>query len=548
MNTKAIILILSLLTLYLPLSATAAFTPPQTFQAEAVWGSPQSPIVASPGSSNLPLSITIINLGPSPVTNVTATFDTAYPLVPVQGQPFNLTQYVPSLPPGSAISLFGYFSVYESAKQGVYNETITLNYLTGNSATTEKIGVSVAVLGPSQGPQTFEASAVWGSPGSPIVAAPDSTNLPLVLTVYNVGPKTVFNFTLTFNPSSPITSVQGQSTHPSSQAPVLPVGSSITLLGYYNIAAGTGSGLYNQSITLHYSNGTQNFIQSLTVGVPVLGSANIQLSSFNYIPTVLYPGYPSAELQVYLINTGTAPATNVNVSLSTAEPVYPLYAGSTTRFIGFLPVGQPVPVVFPLGITNTSTTSNTTLSLRVNYNGVGSASFAIPFQENPKAVLEITSVSTPTVNIGDTADYITLTISNMGGAAAEGTSITLVPSNVFQPSIPSSSSPLLATTYLNASAGTILPGESAQVTYVVTVNPNIAAGTYQLTFVGRWIQSGASLPFVQQFTVSVPVHQSFIQSFGSELTNPIVIVIIALLLVLIIVSIVLAVRSRRRKS
>lgn len=548
MNLKTILPFALLLLLSSALPSTMAYTPAETFQAEAVWGSPQSPIIASPGSTDLPLYITITNLGPSLVTNVTAVFDTSYPLVPALGQTYNLSQYFPTLPPGSTISLFGYFSVFQDAKQGIYNETITLSFLLGNSATTEKVGAEVAILGPYPGPQTFEASATWGSVESPLVASPDTTNMPLVLNIMNVGPKTVFNFSATFHPTYPIIPVHGESVNISSETPVLPVGSSLVLAGYYNIGASATSGLYNQSITITYSNGTQSFSQPLSVNIPILGSPNLQLSSFNYLPSVLYPGYPSAELQIYLINTGTAPALDVNVSVSTSPPVYPLYAGSASKFVGFVPVGQPVPVVFQLGITNSSIAMNTTLTLKITYNGERSTSFAIPFQENPKATLEVTAVSSPTINVGDSADYITLTIKNIGGAAAEGTSLTLIPSNVFQPSIPSSSSPLLATTYLNASAGTILPGQSTQVTYVVTVNPNIAPGTYQLTLVGEWLQSGASLPFKQQLTIPLPVHQSFVQLFGSELTNPITIVIIVLLVVLIIVSVLLAIRGRRRKD
>ncbi|PSO08826.1 hypothetical protein B9Q04_03520, partial [Candidatus Marsarchaeota G2 archaeon BE_D] len=69
---------------------------------------------------------------------------------------------------------------------------------------------------------------------------------------------------------------------------------------------------------------------------------------------------------------------------------------------------------FILGVYNTYSAVNTSLTLIVKYNQGQTQRFSIPFIEYPKATLSIFGVTTPTVRVGDGADYVTLTVKNTG--------------------------------------------------------------------------------------------------------------------------------------
>jgi hypothetical protein len=368
------------------------------------------------------------------------------------------------------------------------------------------------------------------------------------VTVVNLGPGTVYNFTAAFEAVSPISPVTGESETLTQFVPALQAGSSVFLIGYYNVEASIQPEVTSETVQLSYSNGFALQSKQLAVQVPILGQPQISISTYVYTPTRLYPGYPMASLQVVLDNTGNAPATGVNVTLGTSPPVSPAFPGSTNRYVGILPVGTPVPVAFAISIRNSSLTQNATLPLTVTYNGVQSHVFPIPFNESPKAILQVASVSQSTVKVGDSSDAITFTFTNNGGAAAEFTIITLIPSNVFQPSIPSSASVLLTTTYLNSSLGTVQVNGQAKATYVISVSSSIPAGTYSITLLASWRQGGASEPFVQELSVPIQVHQSFSQTFEQTLTNPVVLLALALVVIAIIALVVVVTRSRRKKT
>ncbi|MEM3684526.1 MAG: hypothetical protein QXT39_02550 [Conexivisphaerales archaeon] len=542
---NCLLLCISLILLTLSFSGLQAFAQSASFQTAAVWGSNTSPLIASPGAADLPLTITVTNLGPNVVQNLTAIFVTRYPLIPISGEEQNITQYIPVLPIGSSFFLVGYFSIYSNATQGIYKETLNLSYTVNSERIIQSMNVSVPILGPPVPTQSFLASAIWGSDQSPIVASPDANNLPLQITIVNTGPSSVFDFSASFYPEQPIAPVAGEGSQQSQSVPILQPGSSVKIIGYYNILPAAQPGIYNDSILLSYSNGTRTFTQQINVQIPILGYADMHIASFNYLPSLIYPGYPEAELQVTLLNTGTSAASSVNLSLETSYPVSPLYPNANTKYIGYMPVGQPITVAFPLMIANTTLPENTTLTLLANYNHSNTSVFQIPFVEYSKAVLQASVISSSSITVGDSAAFITLSLRNTGNVAAQYATLALVPSNVFQPSIPSSASPLLAPTYLNTTIGTIAPQQQVNVTYVVSVGSNIPAGTYTINFIATWTQPGAQYPFVQEIPVQVHVAQTITQSLGQDLVKPIYLIIIVLIIVLVVVGAIAIARGRR---
>jgi hypothetical protein len=401
------------------------------------------------------------------------------------------------------------------------------------------------------GPQAFEATAVWGSTQSPLVAAPSSTNLPLFITLYDLGPTTpIYAVTVSFSPVSPLIPVSGEPQTISQYVPEVTAGQSVVLIGYYDVSSSATPGIYNQSLSVNYSNGTALSYQNVTFSIAILGSSNIAVSGFTYNPALIYPGMTLASLEVYIQNTGSSIASNVSTNLITSYPVSPASKGSTLSFLGFLPVGSPVPVTFLLSIANSSVPENSSLTLIVNYNGGLSQQFVIPFVEQPRAIIQLKSIGIPTMNIGDSADYVTMQVENIGTVPAQFTMLTMLPSNIFSPSIPSSENPLLALTAMNQSVGTIMPGQVVNVTYVIQVSSSIPQGTYSLGFLVTWAQSSSLTPFAQESSIAIPVHRTLVQSISSEISNPIILLAIIVAVVVIAVAAVIGLRAsrRRRKS
>ena len=248
-------------------------------------------------------------------------------------------------------------------------------------------------------------------------------------------------------------------------------------------------------------------------------------------------------MDVTLVNSGTTPASDVNATLIPSSPVYAIGAGSLTRSIGLFPVGQTFPLTFTLGILNSSAAMNSTLTLSVQSPGAKALRFTIPFTEQPRANFQVVSLEASSVSIGDSSDSVGVVVGNTGAAEADFTAMTMLASNVFQPSIPTSASPLLAGSYLNATLGTVLPGQMRTGTFVIQVSSNIAPGTYPLSFILSWRQPGSPTPFVKEVTVQVNIQQTEVGAITSALTgNPIVL----LVLLAVIVAVVVVLFRRRR--
>src|SRR5579875_3729170 len=117
----AAILLLAVLLASPFINSYNAYSLSQTFQAVSFWGSSSAPLLASPGSSNLPLTIQVINVGPNTVFNASVSFVPKQPLLSLQGQQSNLTAFMPVFRQGGSLSITGYFDIQPNATSGIYN-------------------------------------------------------------------------------------------------------------------------------------------------------------------------------------------------------------------------------------------------------------------------------------------------------------------------------------------------------------------------------------------------------------------------------------------
>jgi hypothetical protein len=365
------------------------------------------------------------------------------------------------------------------------------------------------------------------------------------VTVANAESQPASNITLAF---SAATSVLGAPTvsvlSVPASIPVLPGHSSTTTEVDIFAPVSTAGQSVTLTATVQYTD--VNGITRVVTGqlglyvASVFKQNSIGLSGYSYQPTLIYPGTTQASLQAVLVNLGTTPVSNVNVTLVPANPVYAITPGSLTRSLGQLPVGQSVPITFSIGITNSTKPVNSTLTLLVQSPGSTQQRFIIPFGEQPKANLAVVSTIIPSISSGDGADQLVITLRNTGGAAAQSVTFTLQPSNIFEPSTQGS-----FTTTLSSGAGTLAPGAEVNLTAVIQVNPNIAGGRYSLVFHASWTQLGAGQPFGQDIKLTVPVQLSAFQAVNNVIFSvPFLVVVV----VVIVAVVVLRQRRSRRKA
>jgi hypothetical protein len=463
-------------------------------------------------SVSLPQSLSLLSQFPVTLAGLGAGASAQVPLL----------MFVPSTLAGSAISVPVTVSYTDSAgNQGVADQSVGF-YVPALSTSFLSVGAVSLSLSPGS---LNNVTLVISNGGTVALKQVDvGVSAPQMASVVGQFPKTI----------------QG-----------IPVGSSARLsLPLFVSSAAPGSPV-TVVVTLSYTDAQGNegtVTQDLGFYVPVDNSPHIGLSGYSYDPSLVYPGTTVAQLQVELVNSGTSPASDVNVTLLPSAPVYSISRGSLSRSIGLLPVGQTVPLSFMIGITNSSQALNSTLTVSVQSTVNGEAAkpltFGIPFTEQPRANFEIVSVSGPSISVGDGADSIALDVKNTGSGEADFTTITILPSNVFQPSVPSSASPLLAVSYVNSSLGTLAAGASKNATYVIQVSSNVNAGTYPLSFVVSWRQAGSLTTFAKEVTVQVPVKATEIQVASSFIAGNGLIIgpVVVILLVLAVVSL------RRRRA
>ncbi|AWR96594.2 hypothetical protein DFR86_02865 [Acidianus sulfidivorans JP7] len=486
---------------------------------EAVWGSESSPLVVSPGEDNVPLTLILINDGNVMANNVSITFANKYPLKFEQNSTF-----VGYLPVGEPVEVPVYASIDSNATPGVYNVLIRVHYF-NNSLQNVTIPVSI------NGYENFSISAIWGSTSEPITASPGSIQLPLTFIVKNLGDVTVTNVSLTIVKEYPISTSQNNI-----YIGIIPAGEenlgSITANVYPNATPG----VYYIPVIIHYFD-----TKSLEYVPIVISSPKISINMIT-LPPQVFPGFYNVRIEAILTNYGTGIAQDANISLQS-----PFQIVSPDNFsIGAIPVGKPINVTFLINVPNSTTPGNYTLKFTVNYDG-GKIIKDEKLTIYPKANIIIERVIYHNITPGSSKVPITFTLENDGSATAKNIVVYLGSSNVIQPYV-STSNPLAALTASEQEIGDLKPGQSINVTYIVDISGGASHGTYPVTLIMVWNQTGSLIPFEESQVANITLSQSIFTQFTKDLTtNPLILLLVIIIIVLIIVVAVVAARSRGKK-
>jgi S-layer domain len=481
---------------------------------QAVWGSPTSPQLVAPGENDVPVTLILDNQGNVMLSNVSLLLTSAYPIKFMQSY-----LNVGYLPPGQPVEITTYASVYPNATSGIYQLPALIQYFSGQE-------IQTFITVPVVGYESFSVSSLWGSPSSPITAAPGQTNLPLTFVVRNVGDVNAFNVSLYFpGDEYPLALTQS-----SLQLGIIPAGQlnegTITASVYPNATPGT----YYVPVIVHYSD------VNLTTYVPVvIYPPKISLSIFT-VPPQVFPGFYDVKVEAVMTNYGEATAQNAYVTLSSPFPL--VSQGNLT--VGDIPPGTPINVTFLINVPDGTAPGNYKLTFSVNYDG-GSYLKSYTLTVYPKANLTIVQVIYPSFQPGDTNVPITIVLKNVGNVTAKNVRAILGTSDVIYPHV-SSSNPLQALTASQTSLGDISPGQEVNLTYVVDVSGGASPGYYPLTLTLTWNQTGSFVPFVQNDHFQVQVTPPLTSVIAQ---NPLFYV--GIVIVVVIIVILLLVLRRRKK-
>ncbi len=399
----------------------------------------------------------------------------------------------------------------------------------GAAAWTVLLIASVLVAPPSL-PQSpyFRAVATWGSPSSPLLVAPGSSNVPLTIQLIYEGPVNLYNVTASLELGYPLAPAWGQG-NVTAYAPILEPGGELVLSGFFNVSGSAHVGVYNGTVRVSYVEVVQGPLgeevplagsEEINFSLPVIGYSGVRIVGFYTSPPVIYAGDSAGELTVVLVNYGNAPAEDVNVTASFSPPLSPLYPGSNSAFIAYMPPGEPVNLTFPFSVSGAPYGSATISSAEINVSCSScSAELSVPLEIAPSAHFEASGVAHGAMAPGSSDSYVTITLVNSGGAEAKYLTATLLTGPAFSPYAPSSENPIIAAESVNYTLGDVMPGGSVNVTYVVDVASGLRPGTYYLPLLLTWYQPPTMQPMHQVIEVPITVTSPFSLPSLASLTS-----------------------------
>ncbi len=336
----------------------------ENFSISAIWGTQSSPITASPGSDNLPLTFIIKNLGNVLGSNVSIFLKQAYPLKVSQ-------KYVSIgiIPAGEYNLATITASVYSNATPGIYYIPIILHYFESNITqyvpvliSAPKLAINILTLPPQIFPGFYDVR--------------------VTAILLNYGEGIAENSTISL--SSPFTIVSSNNISLGAIQPGVP--ENVTFL--INVPNSTSSGSYTLKFYIRYDGGSLVKYYNLTV----YPKANIVIVS-TYYPK-LNPGSSKVHITLTFKNIGNVEAKNVIVRLGTSNVIYPYVSSSNPLaaltasevFVGNLKPGQETNVTYIVDISSGATPGKYPLAFALIWNQTGSI---IPLYETDQANITI---------------------------------------------------------------------------------------------------------------------------------------------------------------
>jgi len=259
---------------------------------------------------------------------------------------------------------------------------------------------------------------------------------------------------------------------------------------------------------------------------------NISISLIGSMPPMLYSGY-NQSLEFAIVNSGTGLARNITVTASPSSNINLL--GSIHKFfISSLPSGSSVDENIFISTNYTNSTKGYIL-LNVSYQSSNyKNSFSKSYNESlyltPSAQFEIVKVASDAYP-GATDVPVTYTIKNVGNEVAKQVQVS------FQSIYPVT--PINGNAYI----AELLPGEEANVTFMINVDTSGLPGSYPVTIFETWKQPNGTPN--QLYSGS---NNYYIVVGGSGSNSPIIWYIIIVVAIVLLATYFAAKQAMARKS
>ncbi len=210
----------------------------------------------------------------------------------------------------------------------------------------------------------------------------------------------------------------------------------------------------------------------------VLGAPDIVASIQSAYPQRLYPG-SNQTLTILLQNTGYSTAKNLSVAYLSNNGIN-VQSSTSSFYVGTLGEGESTTQqIFIAASTNVSLASQT-IPVRVSYSTLASGTQTTSVQNMPISVQDASLFNVTgtrgTLTPGGSYEPITFVVKNTGSEPAQQVSLALQTVYPLSPTNP------------DFYVSELLPGESVNATFYVSVDSNAKSGTYPVTLYEQWRQ------------------------------------------------------------
>lgn len=402
--------------------------------------------------------------------------------------------------------------------------------------------VSISDAAPATGSVTAKViSATWYSPDSSTQVSPNSSYIPLFVTLdatyigsenyqnfsIDLGSSGYFSYSYVNGPNTGLVDYQNL-TFP---AAVNATTHTITLEQLVNISSSTPRGVYEMYVNVTTNLTSGNLHIPFQIGV--LATPQISLVNYFTNPPVIYQDEKYISLDLLFANTGLGPYQNFNVSVNspdfttlTAPYHIPYFAPGSTENLTFILDAHNVTGSAPI---------------MLEY---GSRSTAISIYIHGHDTLGITS-TIGVMQPGSTKVVEEFNLTNVGNITMYDLEVHLLSPSVISIHV-SSSNPLGALTANNVTVGELLPGQEITVTFLVDVSSSAAVQSYPAQLVIQWYSNNSAQQFLQVYNFAEKVTPTPVQQIQSSFKFTLLNIAVLAVIVALVIALV-AVASRGRK-
>ncbi|MGC8776967.1 MAG: CARDB domain-containing protein [Candidatus Micrarchaeia archaeon] len=488
-----------------------------------------NPVLAG---SKVQISFQLYNSYQYSLQNVNLYLEGSYPLLNYSPQSIGqISSIGQGLYGGVGYYISYNITVPKNVPSGVYTLELYATYQTTQLTNTGAVSYTQPVTAYSTIPITIH---VIGRPSIAVSSSVTQQITPgepfsLMLNIMNNGYDTAKNITISLLPTSEF--------RPSGTANVsigaLPIGSSVQVPVVIFASQSIENSTYAIPVLItYYSELGNRYLSNSSIYItPAVGSPNITVSFIGSMPPMLYSGY-NQTLQFAVVNSGSGLARNITVSFSPGKNINLL--GSIHKFyIAALPPGGSVNegVYISSNFTN-STYANLIVNLTYsspNFKNIYAKSYNESLYIVPSAQFQVIATKSNAYP-GATNIPITYTIKNTGNEVAEEVQIS------FQSIYPIT--PINSVAYIPK----LLPGEEANVTFMVNIDTSGVPGNYPITLFETWKQPNGTPN--QLYTGSNNYYAEVLKGTGSNTVFWEIVIVV----VVVAIAAIFAGRRPRKKQ